>query len=97
VLEAVQDHQVVLGDDTPELHALAGIVARHAGEILDEPLLAVGDVRIVLDVLVADVAGDRLARRALIEHQIVERHRVPLVALKLAGHDGVLVVGAGSS
>jgi hypothetical protein len=37
--------------------------------------LAVSDMRVVLDVFVADVALDRFTRTALIEHQIVEVHR----------------------
>ncbi len=58
-----------------ELDALAGVLARHPLEVLDEGVLPVADVRVVLDVPVPDVALDRFSRTALVEHQVVERHR----------------------
>ena len=51
---------------------LPGYSARHPLEVLDERLLAVADVRVVLDVLRTGVPLDRLARPAVVEHQVVE-------------------------
>src|SRR3712207_7011914 len=55
---------ISLGDHALELHALVGVVAGHPLEVLDEGLLAVAHVRVVLGVVVARVALDRLARAA---------------------------------
>jgi len=79
LLKAVEDDQVVIGDGSLELDALAGVFGSHPLEVLDEGLLAVGDVWVVLDVLISDVAVDRLAWTTLVEHQVVERHRCLLV------------------
>ena len=49
---AVQHDVVRLDDLAFEVNALAGILACHALETLDERVLAVGHVRIVLDVSV---------------------------------------------
>src|SRR5260221_14130955 len=57
MLEAVKDHVIALGQDAPELDALAGIFARHAFEIVDEGLLAVAHAGVVLDVVVAGIGG----------------------------------------
>lgn len=62
----MQRHQVALGHGANEADPLAGIVRRHALEIGDEPLLAVGDMGIVLDIGRADIALHRLARPALL-------------------------------
>ena len=86
-LVAMEDDEVAFGDRTLELDALARILARHLLEVVDERLLAVGDVRVVLDVLGARVALDRLARTAVVEHQLVERPGVALVALEPVVHD----------
>ena len=50
LLVAVQDDVVSLRDDPLELDLLARILVRHALEVVDERLLAVGDRRVVLDV-----------------------------------------------
>jgi hypothetical protein len=62
VLETVEDDEMVFGQHAAELHALAGILAGHAFEVLDERLLPVGDDRIVLRICGADVAPDRFRR-----------------------------------
>ena len=62
----MQHDVVAFGDHALELDALARILARGLLEIIDETLLAVGDSGVVLDVLVAGVALERLARPALV-------------------------------
>ena len=70
----MQNDEVIVGEHSPELNMFARIVARHAFELLDERILALGHHRIVLSVGGADVAPDRLRGLALIEHQVVERY-----------------------
>jgi hypothetical protein len=72
------------------MDALAGIIARHSLEVLNEALLAVPDGGVVLDICLADVLLDRLPRPALVEHQIVEGDRALLVLLQPIGHIDVL-------
>ena len=72
-------HQIAFGDHPMELDELAGVLGGHPLEVLDEGLSPVADVRVVLPVLGADVPLDGLGRSALVEHQVVERDRVPLV------------------
>ena len=72
VLKAMQDDVVIFGQHSPELNALARVLASHAFELLDERILPVGDHRIVLGVGRANMATYRFGRLALIEHQIVE-------------------------
>jgi hypothetical protein len=45
ILPAVQNNVIAFGDHALELDALAGIVARSIFEIIDETLLAVGNIR----------------------------------------------------
>ena len=61
-LVAVQDDEVALGDHPLELDSLARVLRRHPLEVVDERLLAVADLRVVLDVLGTGVALDGLAR-----------------------------------
>src|ERR1700730_17110065 len=82
VLPAMQHDKISVGDDVPELDALAGIIASRLLEIVDEPLLAVGHAGIVLDVFGPDEAIDGLPRAALIEHQVVEGDDVLLVMFR---------------
>src|SRR5215218_3195876 len=80
----MQDDEVALGDRALELDALPRVLRSHPVEVVDERLLAVADVRIVLDIPVAGVALDRLCRPAFVEHEVVERdyrRLVPLEAL----------------
>jgi hypothetical protein len=72
------------------MDALAGVIARHALEVLNEALLAVRDGGVVLDICLADVSLDRLPRPGLVEHQIVEGDRALLVLLQPVGHIDVL-------
>jgi hypothetical protein len=83
VLVAVEDGEVALCHGPDELDALAGILGGHPLEVVDEGLLAIRDVRIVLDVLVPDVALDGLSGAALVEHQVIELHRQ---RLQVVGH-----------
>src|SRR6266403_5258665 len=85
ILAAMKDNVVAFGDYVFEFHALAGVIASGFLEIGDEAFLAVGDAGIVLDVLLACVPLDRIARAALVEHQVVESHDVLLIALQV-GH-----------
>ena len=62
VLIAVQDYEIPLGRHAAELHTLAGILAGHALEVLDERVLPVRDDRIVLGIGRAGVAADGLRR-----------------------------------
>ena len=78
--------EIALGDHPPELDVLAGIFAGGLFEIVDEALLPAGDAGIVLDVIGADIALDRLARTPLIEHQVIEFRDRPLVALEPLVH-----------
>jgi hypothetical protein len=50
VLVAVEDRKVALGYSALELDPLCGVLGGHALEVVDEGLLAVRDVRVVLDV-----------------------------------------------
>ena len=59
LLVAVEDDVAPLGDRPLHVHALAGMLARHPLEELDERLLAVGDAGVVLDVDVPDVPAGR--------------------------------------
>ena len=89
ILAAMKDHVVAFGDYVFEFHELAGVIACGFLEISDEAFLAVGDAGIVLDVLLACVPLDRIARAAPVEHQVVESHDVLLIALQV-GHCGSL-------
>lgn len=75
MLVAVQHDQVTLDDRALDLDALAGVLRGHPIEVVDERLLAVGDVRVVLRVGVAGEPLDRLPRQASVEHQVVELDR----------------------
>lgn len=71
LLKAVQDDAAALGNYALEVNALAWILLSRPREVCDEPLFAIGDVRIVLDVHVARVLFDSLGGLALIEHQVI--------------------------
>ena len=86
LLTAMQHDELAFGDDALEVHALAGVLARHAFEVGDEGLLAIGDGRVVLNVARAGVALDGVPRPALVEHQVVESHDVGLVAFEICRH-----------
>lgn len=75
---------------------LAWVVGGHSLEVVDEGLLAVGDVDVVLGVGVSGVAVERLGWLALVEHQVVERLDGVLVALQVgAGHEARIRRGVG--
>jgi len=82
VLEAVKNDILTLGDHPLDLDPLAGPLARHPLEITDKTVLARRDVRIVLNIVVADIQLDRLFRLALVEHHQVEGDHIRLVAFQ---------------
>jgi hypothetical protein len=65
-------NEVIVGQDSPEFDAFAGVLASHTFEVFDERGLSLGDDRVVLRVAGADVSPNSFGRLALIEHQIVE-------------------------
>ena len=79
MLVAVQDNMLPLCKGSLEGHTLTGIVGGHASEVIDERVLAVSDMRIVLDIDRSDIALDRFARPALVEHHVIKRHGVCFV------------------
>lgn len=85
-LVAVQHHIVALSDRPHELYLLAGVLACHPLKVRDEPVLAVGHVRVVLGVRSPNVPLHGLAGLALVEHQVVERHDSSLVPLESVIH-----------
>jgi mRNA-degrading endonuclease toxin of MazEF toxin-antitoxin module len=66
-LVTVQDHIVALAECALELDALARVLGCHAFEVIDEGLLAITDMRVVLDVGRAGVPGDGLSRTRLVK------------------------------
>jgi hypothetical protein len=68
----VKRHQVAVGDDAVDGDVRLRVLAEEALEIAVEGLSPVGDVRIVLDVAVADVEAGGLGRLVLVEGQLVE-------------------------
>jgi hypothetical protein len=86
LLVAMQDHVVAFGKHPLDDHVLAWKFLGHALEVGDEGLLAVGHQWVVLNVLGADKAPNRLGGFALVEHQVVEVDHGLLVALQLIGH-----------
>jgi hypothetical protein len=65
----VKDHEVALGDDMWEDHVWFWVASEVALEILDERRDAVGNERIVLNILIADIQRCGLARLMLVESQ----------------------------
>lgn len=83
-LPAVNDNQVTLGHDAFYLHMFARKLACHSLEVGNKPCSATFDMRIVLNVIIADIPFHGLARPTFVEHQIVESDNIRLVLLKLA-------------
>ena len=86
LLMTMQHNETVLSDHAPEMYALTRIRLGHTLEVRDERLLAVGHLRIVLGVDIADVLVDGLGRPALVEHQVVERRDGRFITLELIMH-----------
>ena len=78
----MQHDVVALRDDALELDALTGVLSGHPLEVVDERLLAVADVRVVLDVDVARVPVHRFGGPGCVEHEVVEGRNCRLVALQ---------------
>lgn len=83
-LKAVQDDQISLGNHAPKFNFLARICQRHSLEIVDEGLLAVSHGGVVLNIDVAGIFLNRLARFALVEHQVIKRDDRSFVLLDVA-------------
>ena len=81
-LMTVQDHEITFGNDAFEVHPFARIIPRHALEIRNKGLLAVGYLRVVLGVSCTGIVFHRLGRFALIKHQIIKSQDIVLVARK---------------
>jgi hypothetical protein len=58
----VEDDELSLSENPPELDALAGILAGHPFEVFDECFLAVRDRRIVLGVRRSNVSANGFRR-----------------------------------
>ena len=85
VLEAVEHDEVTLGDGSLYLYPFARPLARHALEVVDEALLARGDMRVVLDIFAPNKALYGTPWIAVVEHLLVEGDHIRLVALQV-GH-----------
>ncbi len=85
-LMAVQNHVVAFGDHAFEMRDLAGIFGGHPFEVIYERLLAIGDMRIVLNVDIAHELLDRAPRLTSIEHPVVEGDGVGFVLVKVGRH-----------
>ena len=85
---AVQDDEVALCNHALELDPLAWVLGGHPFEVRNESLLAVTNMRVVLNVRVACVSLDSFARFGLVEHEVVERSNRFLV-LGLSVTDGL--------
>lgn len=86
LLMTMQDDMIALAKDALEMHALSGVLASHPLEVLNESVLAVCDVRVVLNVDVPDVPFDGLPWPAMVEHQVVEGSNGSLVPLEIRVH-----------
>ena len=88
-LMTVKNDMMSFGDRPLERHAFAGVLGRHALEVLNKWLFAIGDFRVVLNVLGADVLVDRFPRFALVEHLLIERLRILLVRCSICSYSAV--------
>ncbi len=88
---AVQNDQVVFRYRSFEVRHLARKLGRHLLKILYERFLAVANMRVVLDVVIAHELFNGLAGLALIKHQVIERFRIGCILLQF-GHDGFSVL-----
>ncbi|MDB5860758.1 MAG: hypothetical protein JWQ76_4447 [Ramlibacter sp.] len=82
----VEDHVRAFGNHALEVDPLAWERARHPLEVVDEGFLAVADARVVLDIRCAGMSLDRLPGPAVVEHQLIEREDVLLVAFEVVRH-----------
>jgi len=85
-LMTVKYDKIVLRDRTLERDFLVGKFICHSFEIVDECLLAIRDLRIVLDVSVASILLNRFARFSLVEHHVVKIQGILTVSLGVVAH-----------
>lgn len=62
MLMAVQHDEITVRENPPKLDTLSWVLARHALEILDECVLAIGHTWVVLDVGGSDLPANGLRR-----------------------------------
>jgi hypothetical protein len=86
LLMTMQHDVVAISEGTFELNSLARVLGGHPLEVLDKRLFAVGDIWVVLNVSIAGILLDRLARLALIKHQVIEGLRISFVLLYDVAH-----------
>jgi hypothetical protein len=84
-LMGMQRDQFALGNGTHKLDAFGGVIPAHFAEIIDEGLLAIGNQRVVLDILVADLFLNSPRWIAQVGHTI-KCNRALLVYLKIVAH-----------
>ena len=82
-LTAVNNNQVTLGHDALYLHVFARKLVCHAVEVGNKPFCATLDMWVMLNVIVADIPLHRLARSAIVEHQIIESDDIRLVLFEI--------------
>ena len=81
-LMAVENYEIAFRDRALEGDFLSGVLSRHSFEILNEGIFALSDVRIVLRVACTDIEFNCVSRFALVEHQVVKRHRIATVLFR---------------
>ena len=80
MLMAVQYDKVALGNSSDNFHMFARILPCHTFEILNEGLNSIADIRVVLNVRVANKALYCLTRPALVKHECIELFRRSLIS-----------------
>jgi len=96
-LVAMQNHQIAFRDGAFYIDPLARVFTGHAFEIIDEGFFACPDVRIVLDVVVADEVLYRTPRLARVEHQFVKNDGISPVGIQIRHSISSLKDGRGLS
>jgi hypothetical protein len=80
-LVTVEHDEIAFCDSSLEVNRFPWVFRVHPLEVLDERFLSISNFGIVLDVDVTGIFLDGFAGLALIEHQVVERLRIPFVLL----------------
>lgn len=94
VLTAMDDDEVTFGHNSFYLDVPAGKLSSHLFKISNEPCLSGFDVRVVLNVIIANIEGHSLARQAIVEHHLVEGNDIRLVLFEIDRHDSILNSGS---
>lgn len=85
-LMAVENDVVPFCKRPFNLNMLPWILRSHTLEVIDKCLLAVANLRIVLDVFGTGVVFDRFGWAALVEHHVVEGNGVCFVPFQVISH-----------